>query len=42
MESVGGMLSLNKRELITLAIRDLLDKAKSVIDEFDALPESEV
>ena len=41
MESIGEILSLNKRELITLAIRDLLDKAKLVIDEFDALPESE-
>ena len=39
MESVGAMLSLNKRELITLAISDLLDKAKAIIDEFDALPE---
>ena len=42
MESIGEILSLNKRELITLAIRDLLDKAKLVIDEFDALSESEV
>ena len=42
MESIGEILSLNKRELITLAIRDLLDKAKLVIDEFDALSEGEV
>ena len=41
MESVGVMLSLNKRELITLAIRDLLDKAKAIVEEFDAFPESE-
>lgn len=39
MESIGAMLSLNKRELITLAIHDLLDKAKAIIHEFDALPE---
>lgn len=41
MESVGGLLSLNKREIITLAIRDLLDKAKAIVKEFDAFPESE-
>ena len=42
MESIGEIHSLNKRELITLAIRDLLDKAKLVIDEFDALSEGEI
>jgi hypothetical protein len=41
MENVGAMLSLNKRELITLAIHDLLAKAKAIVEEFDALPESE-
>ena len=42
MEAVGGMLDLNKREIITMALHDFLDKAKSVIDEFDALPEGGV
>ena len=39
METLGGMLELNKREIITMALYDFLDKATSVIDEFDALPE---
>lgn len=39
MEVVGGMLNLNKREIITLALNDFLDKAKATLDEFDALPE---
>lgn len=42
METLGGMLELNKREIITMALHDFLDKAKSVIDEFDALPEGGV
>ena len=42
MEAVGGMLDLNKREIITMALNDFLDKANSVIDEFDALPEGGV
>ena len=42
METIGGMLELNKREIITMALHDFLDKANSVIDEFDALPEGGV
>lgn len=42
MEQLGGLLSLNKREIITLAIHDFLDKAREVLDEFDALPEGGV
>lgn len=42
METVGSMLELNKREIITMALIDFLDKAKGVIDEFDALPEGGV
>ena len=41
MEQLGGLLSLNKREIITLAIHDFLDKARDVLEEFDAMPESE-
>lgn len=39
MEAVGGMLDLNKREIITMALIDFLDKAKATLDEFEALPE---
>lgn len=38
METLGGMLDLNKREIITMALRDFLDKAKSLVDEYDAWP----
>lgn len=41
MEQLGGLLSLNKREIITLAIHDFLDKARDVLEEFDAMPEGE-
>ena len=41
MESLGNMLDLNKREIITLALRDFLDKAKATLDEFDAWPNGE-
>ena len=41
MEQLGGLLSLNKREIITLAIHDFLDKARDVLEEFEAMPESE-
>ena len=41
MESVGSMLDLNKREIITMALHDFLEKAKSVVNEFDALPEGD-
>ena len=40
MELIGGLLDLNKRELITIAVHDFLDKAKAVMQEFDAMPEA--
>ena len=39
MEQLGGLLSLNKREIITMALNDFLDKAKATLDEFEAFPE---
>ena len=39
MEAVGGMLDLNKREIITMALRDFLDKARDTITEFKAWPD---
>ena len=33
------MLDLNKREIITMALNDFMDKARAVMDEFDALPQ---
>ena len=39
MEAVGGMLDLNKRELITMALNDFLDKARDTITEFKAWPD---
>ena len=41
MEAVGGMLDLNKREMITLALNDFLAKAVATIEEFDAWPKDE-
>jgi len=41
MEQLGGLLSINKRELITMAIQDFLAKANGVMDEFDAWPREE-
>ena len=41
MEQLGVMIGLNKREIITMAIHDFLEKARGVIDEFDALPEEQ-
>ena len=41
METVGNMLDLNKREIITMAIVDFLEKAKGVMDEFNAWPGDE-
>lgn len=41
MENLGGLLGLNKREVITLALRDFLEKAKDTITEFDAWPKGE-
>ena len=39
MESLGGMLGLNKREIITMALIDFLDKARETLTEFKAWPE---
>lgn len=41
MESLGGLLGLNKREVITLAVRDFLDQAAATLTEFDAWPKGE-
>ena len=38
MESVGALLSLNKREIITMAVVDFLNQANKTIHEFDATP----
>ena len=38
MEQLGGMIGLNKREIITMAIHDFLEKARGVIEEFDVMP----
>jgi hypothetical protein len=35
-----GVLDMNKREIITLALNDFFDKARAVMDEFDAHPEA--
>ena len=39
MEAVGGMLDLNKREIITMALNDFLDKARDTLTEFKAWPD---
>ena len=39
MEAVGGMLDLNKREIITMALNDFLDKAPDTLTEFKAWPD---
>lgn len=41
MEEIGSLLDLNKREMITLALVDFLDKADDTLDEFDAYPKDE-
>ena len=38
MEQLSGLIGLNKREMITMALHDFLDKARGVIDEFNAWP----
>ena len=38
MEQIGGLIGLNKREIITMAIVDFLEKAQGVMDEFNAWP----
>ena len=39
MEAVGGMLDLNKREIITMALNDFLEKARDTLTEFKAWPD---
>ena len=41
MEEIGSFLDLNKREMITLALHDFLEKAVATIEEFDAWPKDE-
>ena len=41
MEQLGRLLDLNKREIITLAVHDFLDKARDTLEEFDAMPKGE-
>ena len=41
MEELGSLIDLNKREMITLAIVDFLQKVRDTMDEFDAWPRSE-
>lgn len=41
MENMGKLLDLNKREMITHALIDFLDKADATLDEFDAYPKGE-
>ena len=38
MEQLGGMIGLNKREIITMAVVDFLNQANKTIHEFDATP----
>ena len=39
METLGGMLDLNKREIITMALHDFLDLARDTLTEFKAWPD---
>lgn len=41
LEGLTALLDLNKREIITLAVRDFLDKAHATLDEFDAWPKGD-
>ena len=41
METVGNMLDLNKREIITMALNDFLEKARDTLTEFNAWPGEE-
>lgn len=36
LNSFCSILGMNKREVITLALNDFFDKARAVMDEFDA------
>jgi hypothetical protein len=40
MEQMGGILEMNKREIITMAVIDFLNQAEATISEFDAWPSS--
>ena len=39
MEGLSGLLDLNKRAIITMALHDFLDKARDTITEFKAWPD---
>lgn len=39
METLGNMLDLNKREIITMALIDFLEKARDTLTEFKAWPD---
>lgn len=39
METLGSMLDLNKREIITMALIDFLEKARDTLTEFKAWPD---
>lgn len=41
MDQLCDILQLSKREVITMAIIDFLDKARDVLGEFDAMPKGE-
>jgi len=41
MEILGNLLDLNKREIITMAVRDFLEEAEATLEEFDAWPQGE-
>lgn len=41
MESLGSLLDLNKREIITLALNDFLAKAWATLKDYDAFPKGE-
>jgi hypothetical protein len=42
MENLGALLELNKREIITLALIDFLEKAEATLTAYDAWPQGEV
>jgi hypothetical protein len=41
MEQLCGFLHLSKREFVTMAIVDMVDKARAVLNEFEATPHHE-
>lgn len=38
IEGLCGMLELSKRQFVEMALRDMVEKAKATIAQFDALP----